>query len=161
MLEICTGYGVDAEIGAEVITRPACRLLPEWQRKWDCPTEQRGRFLHKIKPKVSLVSWLSQLPVLRRAHLIALSRLRSGHALFPAHRFRIGLAPSADCVCGVTGSLNHIFFGCSLNPHCDQFYWSLSRYLHLPIYIATVLEKADKISSINMIKFTSSSKLKL
>ena len=57
-------HGLDrsgAEIGMEVIAVPACRLHPEWQRKWDSPTEQRGRFLLKIKPRVSLVSWLSQL----------------------------------------------------------------------------------------------------
>lgn len=91
------------------------KLIEKWQKYWEESSTGRGSHLFSINPVVSLSSWHNRIEG-SRAFYSSLTRMRLNHGCFPSHLKRINVIDSGVCACdGVSeGTLNHIFWSCSL-----------------------------------------------
>ena len=87
------------------------RTLNSWQSSWN--SDELGRWLHSIFPKVSTKAWFKGLDV-GRDFIRVMSRLMSNHYTLNTHLFRIGLVDSNHCVCGDGyHDIEHVVWSCT------------------------------------------------
>lgn len=90
------------------------KLYEEWNNQWVVTLQVKGMHYGNIQKKIPRVPWFCSFPFSSRAFFCSMIRMRIGHGLFPIHLFRLKLKDSPLCECGEEGSINHLFFNCSL-----------------------------------------------
>ncbi|XP_026471465.1 uncharacterized protein LOC113375733 [Ctenocephalides felis] len=84
-----------------------------WQNEWDNTSSTIGNYYKNINPSVGNKIWQRLYKDERRHVLVELTRLRFNHGNFPAHMYRLKLAPSNICVCGeAVGTSQHLILEC-------------------------------------------------
>lgn len=81
-------------------------LLKSWQNEWDIA--EVGRFTYHLQPKVS------EKFILHHRNLYL---FYTNHGPFPQYLNKIGKSPSANCICGKTGSSLHYILNCDLTSY--------------------------------------------
>lgn len=84
----------------------------QWQQEFDI--SPKGQFYKDIQPILPTIPWFSR--EINYNFIQTISRLRSNHALYPAHMFRIQMKVSPLCeICEEVGDMQHIALECVLN----------------------------------------------
>ena len=103
--------------------------MARWQNLWD--SDEIGRFLYSITPRVCLKPWFHNIPG-DRAFIRMMSRLRFNHFALGEHLQRIGLDDSKVC-------------GCGLGFHdMDHFLWSCVEYKSARPALLDAVERLGK-----------------
>jgi len=84
-------------------------MMQSWHREWEAATRQKAQIFYTSNNTIANKSWFNVYGSLRREVIVLVNRLRSGHVLTPAFRYRIGQTDSPLCACGEFGDLNHLF----------------------------------------------------
>lgn len=80
----------------------------KWQSEWQAaPETSLTRVQRNILPRPWFWGWTEA-----RGLITTLCRIRIGHASYPVHLHRIGVADSPLCPCGRNGTLAHLILDC-------------------------------------------------
>lgn len=85
----------------------------KWNYHWHLYCFTNPTRYTKIHPNIPKKLWHENFQVSRR-YITTVTRLKFGHACYPAHLHKIGVFFSPNCEhCDTTADLDHIFFGCA------------------------------------------------
>lgn len=88
------------------------KINEQWQQ--DFKNSTKGSFYKEIQPTLPKKPWFSEET--NRQFIQTISRLRSNHALFPAHKHKMGLSETPLCeICETTADMQHICLECVMN----------------------------------------------
>lgn len=112
-------------------------LRSDWQKHYSSSVAGQNFKCHH--PNLLKVRWFSNER--NKSFISTICRLRSNHALFPSHKYRIGLVDSPECFCGEHGDLQHILLDCpQYIQSIDVLYQELiSQGLKFPINLNLLL----------------------
>lgn len=110
------------------------QLLDQWQLVWDY--DPRGRFAHRLLPKVSENHLLHH----RNLYLFA-----TNHGPFPSYLVTFGKAISKRCTCGQIGTSLHYMTSCTLT---STYHLRYSRNITLSSWFKTIISQPILLSKI-------------
>ncbi|KAJ8726286.1 hypothetical protein PYW07_000984 [Mythimna separata] len=99
------------------------KLFNSWTETWKTTSKTKGFYYAAIQPEIQRRPWFFKCPKLSKRTVSSLCRLRLGHCCSPVFLNKIHVRDSSLCECGLAeGTLDHIFFSCSLNNKSFDLY---------------------------------------
>src|SRR3978361_260683 len=99
---------------------------------------QEGCFYRSIQTVIPRKPWFSNDT--NRHYIRTISRLRTNHALFGKHKYRLNLTETDQCVCGEVADLQHLFLECPIlnSSSCIEELAPIKNFLNLLIYTTSL-----------------------
>lgn len=94
----------------DLTTKLKMKLQEGWLHHFH--NSQAGSFYRSVQTVIPRKPWFSNDT--NRYYIRTISRLRTNHALFGKHKYRLDLIETDQCVCGEVADLQHLFLECPI-----------------------------------------------
>ena len=112
------------------------RLKDGWQEQYN--NSNKGLNYKLMFPCIPNKPWFCK--AINKSFVRTISRIRSGHALYPQYKNKFGLQDHANCECGELGDSNHCILGCqSFILHQNLLRENLIKHIKSPFNLNHML----------------------